>query len=372
MEQYYMGIDIGSTTVKFYITNQNDQCVFSKYQRHNSDIKQAIYELLQEIEIDLGNISVIAVMTGSGGLSLSTYLGIPFVQEVIACTKTVETYIPECDVAIELGGEDAKITYFEGTLEQRMNGTCAGGTGAFIDQMATLLQTDAAGLNELAKNYQTVYPIASRCGVFAKTDIQPLLNEGARKEDIAISIFQAVVNQTISGLACGKPIKGKVAFLGGPLYFLDQLRQRFIETLHLEKDQIIFPKDSQLFVAQGAALLSKQETKEYQINQLITLLENEEQSFEQETNTLEPLFKDEEEKSEFYQRHYVSKVKKADINQVKGNVYLGIDVGSTTSKAVLIDEEGSLLYSFYNSNEGNPLKIVVEIIKEYIKDCLKV
>ena len=217
MKNYFMGIDVGSTTIKIYITDQDDNCIYSKYERHYSDIQATIKTLLEEIKEKFGNIKVVSVMTGSGGLSLSEYLGIKFVQEVIACTKTIETYIPECDVAIELGGEDAKITYFQGTLEQRMNGTCAGGTGAFIDQMASLLQTDAAGLNELAKNYQMIYPIASRCGVFAKTDVQPLINEGANKEDIAISIFQAVINQTISGLACGKPIRGKVAFLGGPL-----------------------------------------------------------------------------------------------------------------------------------------------------------
>lgn len=238
--KYYLGIDVGSTTVKLYLTDENDKCLFSKYTRHFSDVRKTIYELLIEVKNQMGDIDLYPVMTGSGGLSLADKLGISFIQEVIACTKTVETYIPQTDVVIELGGEDAKITYFEGQLEQRMNGTCAGGTGAFIDQMATLLKTDAAGLNEYAKNYKTIYPIASRCGVFAKTDIQPLINEGVSKEDIAVSIFQAVVNQTISGLACGKPIRGNVAFLGGPLYFMDQLRERFIETLGLTEDEIIF------------------------------------------------------------------------------------------------------------------------------------
>ena len=227
MSQYYLGIDVGSTTVKAYLTDEKDVCLFSRYVRHNSDVRNTILTLLEEIHQEYPGINIYPVITGSGGLSISQSLNVKFVQEVIACTKTIETYIPQTDVAIELGGEDAKITYFEGSLEQRMNGTCAGGTGAFIDQMATLLQTDASGLNELAKNHQRIYPIASRCGVFAKTDVQPLINEGARKEDIAASIFQAVVNQTISGLACGKPIKGKVAFLGGPLYFLSELRQRF-------------------------------------------------------------------------------------------------------------------------------------------------
>ena len=364
MKNYFMGIDVGSTTIKIYITDQDDNCIYSKYERHYSDIQATIKTLLEEIKDKFGNIKVVSVMTGSGGLSLSEYLGIKFVQEVIACTKTIETYIPECDVAIELGGEDAKITYFQGTLEQRMNGTCAGGTGAFIDQMASLLQTDAAGLNELAKNYQMIYPIASRCGVFAKTDVQPLINEGANKEDIAISIFQAVINQTISGLACGKPIRGKVAFLGGPLYFLDQLRKRFIETLNLKDDEVIFPDNSQLFVAMGATLLAKEENKVINIDSLLERLSNLDDNMISHENTLEPLFKDEVDRNKFINRHYIDKVRKNDINGYVGDVYLGLDVGSTTTKAVLIDENDSLLYSFYNSNEGNPLDVVVKIIKE--------
>lgn len=365
MAMHYMGIDVGSTTVKIYITDEKDQCLFSKYQRHYSDIQATIKSLLQEVADSIGDIEVKVVMTGSGGLSLSQYLNISFIQEVIACTKTVETYIPECDVAIELGGEDAKITYFESSLEQRMNGTCAGGTGAFIDQMASLLQTDAAGLNELAKEYNMIYPIASRCGVFAKTDIQPLINEGANKEDIAISIFQAVVNQTISGLACGKPIRGKVAFLGGPLYFLDQLRGRFIETLHLQPEDIIFPDNSQLFVAMGACLLAKEDVnKEMLLSSILHKLENINEHLSDGTNTLEPLFNNEQELQDFRQRHYAVKVKKNDLHTYKGNVYLGIDVGSTTTKAVLVDENDSVLYSFYDSNEGNPLEVVVKIVKE--------
>lgn len=363
-KKYYMGIDVGSTTIKIYITDQDDNCIYSKYERHYSDIQATIKTLIKEVEEQFGNLKVTAVMTGSGGLSLSECLDVKFVQEVIACTKTIETYIPECDVAIELGGEDAKITYFQGSLEQRMNGTCAGGTGAFIDQMASLLQTDAGGLNELAKNYQMVYPIASRCGVFAKTDVQPLINEGANKEDIAISIFQAVVNQTISGLACGKPIRGKVAFLGGPLFFLDQLRQRFIETLNLQDDEIIFPDNSQLFVAMGAALLAKEEDKVTSITTLIDKLASIDDSMLTSENTLAPLFVSEDDRNEFRHRHYINKVRKNDIKGYVGNVYLGLDVGSTTTKAVLIDDNDSLLYSFYNSNEGNPLDVVVKIVKE--------
>ena len=363
-KNYYMGIDVGSTTIKIYITDQDDECIYSKYERHYSDIQATIKTLINEVLAKFGNLKITAVMTGSGGLSLSEYLDIKFVQEVIACTKTIETYIPECDVAIELGGEDAKITYFQGSLEQRMNGTCAGGTGAFIDQMASLLQTDAKGLNELAKNYQMIYPIASRCGVFAKTDVQPLINEGANKEDIAISIFQAVVNQTISGLACGKPIRGKVAFLGGPLFFLDQLRQRFIETLNLKDEDIIFPDNSQLFVAMGATLLAKEETSITDIETLINKLENIDDSMLANENTLPALFVDDDDRNEFRHRHYIDKVRKNDLKSYIGNVYLGLDVGSTTTKAVLIDDNDSLLYSFYDSNEGNPLNVVVKIIKE--------
>ncbi|MFV0395595.1 MAG: acyl-CoA dehydratase activase-related protein [Coprobacillaceae bacterium] len=361
----YMGIDVGSTTVKIYITDMQDNCIYSKYERHFSDIQLAIKKLLNDAKETLGNIEVKTVMTGSGGLSLSQYLDIPFVQEVIACTKTVETIIPECDVAIELGGEDAKITYFESSLEQRMNGTCAGGTGAFIDQMASLLQTDAGGLNKLAKNYEMIYPIASRCGVFAKTDVQPLINEGANKEDIAISIFQAVVNQTISGLACGKPIRGKVAFLGGPLYFLDQLRNRFIETLQLKEEDIIFPDNSQLFVAMGACLLAKEEEQtEKTFQQIIDKLNSIDGSITSSNNLLEPLFKDDQDREQFRKRHSQNKVRKADIKTYQGNAYLGIDVGSTTTKAILMDENESVLYSFYNSNEGNPLEVVIKIMKE--------
>ena len=251
---YRVGLDIGSTTVKIAVLDENDYLVYQEYQRHFANIKETIAEVIARAhEHALKGQQVKIHVTGSGGLSVAKWLSIPFVQEVIASTKTVEMLIPQTDVVIELGGEDAKITYFDGSIEQRMNGTCAGGTGAFIDQMAGLLMTDAAGLNALAEHSTTLYPIAARCGVFAKTDIQPLINEGAPKEDIAASIFQAVVNQTIAGLACGKPIRGNVAFLGGPLFFLPQLRRRFVETLHLTPEQTIVPENSQLFVAMGAA-----------------------------------------------------------------------------------------------------------------------
>lgn len=364
MSQYYLGIDVGSTTVKAYLTDENNKCLYSNYVRHNSDVRNTILTLLEEISQEYLDIEIYPVITGSGGLSISESLNIRFVQEVIACTKTIETYIPQTDVAIELGGEDAKITYFDGALEQRMNGTCAGGTGAFIDQMATLLQTDASGLNELAKKHQRIYPIASRCGVFAKTDIQPLINEGAQKEDIAASIFQAVVNQTISGLACGKPIKGKVAFLGGPLYFLDQLRQRFIETLKLKDDDIIFPDNSQLFVAMGACLNAKEVKDPILLQQLIHNLKELKNQGNESSHTLEPLFHNEDELNGFRLRHLQAKTKKRNIKKYQGDIYLGIDVGSTTSKVILIDNEGSILYSFYNSNEGNPLDLIIRIMKE--------
>ena len=256
-----LGIDIGSTTVKLVLLDDEGGVVYSKYERHMSNVFEKVEELVEEMYAQYGDIKIQTVITGSGGLSLANLLGIHFEQEVIACSKAVETLIPETDVAIELGGEDAKITFYGSTIEQRMNGTCAGGTGAFIDQMAVLLNTDAGGLNEAAKNVKMIYPIAARCGVFAKTDIQPLINEGASIEDLAASIFQAVVNQTISGLACGHPIKGKVAFLGGPLTFLSELRKRFIETLELSIEDVIFPEDSKFFVAIGAAMLAENKTE---------------------------------------------------------------------------------------------------------------
>src|SRR5574344_94835 len=255
-----IGIDVGSTTVKIAVLDDNDILIYSDYERHRADIRSTIITVVNqaldvlEKKVFGGKDRTVTVkVTGSGGLSVSQWLSVPFIQEVIAATTAVKKIIPQTDVVIELGGEDAKITYFRGGVEQRMNGTCAGGTGAFIDQMAALLETDADGLNLLARDATNLYPIAARCGVFAKTDVQPLINEGARREDIAASIFQAVVSQTISGLACGKPIRGNVAFLGGPLHFLDQLRERFIITLKLTGDAIIVPEDSQLFVAAGAA-----------------------------------------------------------------------------------------------------------------------
>jgi len=358
-----LGLDAGSTTVKLVILDENNNLIYHRYERHYADIKNTILNLIKEA-FDLFRDKEISItVTGSGGLSVSKWLGVSFIQEVIAGTKTVERYIPQTDVAIELGGEDAKITYFDSGVDQRMNGTCAGGTGAFIDQMASLLQTDAAGLNELAKEHKVIYPIAARCGVFAKTDIQPLLNEGAAKEDIAASVFQAVVNQTISGLACGKPIRGKVAFLGGPLYFLSELRKRFIETLNLTNDQIIFPNNSQLFVAIGAALASG-EQESMPFGKLMDKTMEIKDVVSHEVQRLRPLFANEKELAEFRARHDKSKVKRKELSNYEGNCYLGLDAGSTTTKAVLIDEEGSILYSYYGSNAGSPLKSTIRILKE--------
>ena len=253
-EILHVGLDVGSATVKIIVMNSNKETIYSNYERHFSDTKNTICNTLEKLAEKYPNNKFTLALTGSGAMSAAKFLGVDFIQEVVSCKRAVEKYIPKTDVVIELGGEDAKIIYFDESIEQRMNGTCAGGTGAFLDQMASLLHTDTQGLNTLAKNYNTIYPIASRCGVFAKTDIQPLLNEGAAKEDIAASIFQAVVNQTISGLACGRPIKGNIAFLGGPLNYLSELRQRFIETLNLKPEEIIIPEEAHLIVAKGAAL----------------------------------------------------------------------------------------------------------------------
>ena len=255
-----LGIDIGSTTVKIAILDEHHNILFSDYERHFANIRETLSALLKKAYDQLGELQLHPMITGSGGLTLANHLGVPFTQEVVAVATSLQELAPKTDVAIELGGEDAKIIYFEGgNVEQRMNGICAGGTGSFIDQMASLIQTDASGLNEYAKNYKSLYTIAARCGVFAKTDIQPLINEGATKEDLSASIFQAVVNQTISGLACGKPIRGHVAFLGGPLHFLSELKAAFIRTLNLDDEHIIDVDNSHLFAAIGSALNAKEE-----------------------------------------------------------------------------------------------------------------
>ncbi len=357
-----LGIDIGSTTVKIVIMNENGELLFSDYERHFANIQETLASLIKKASDSLGEITVHPVITGSGGLTISKHLDIPFVQEVVAVSTSLQDYAPQTDVAIELGGEDAKIIYFTNGIDQRMNGICAGGTGSFIDQMASLLKTDAAGLNEYAKNYQAIYPIAARCGVFAKTDIQPLINEGATKPDLSASIFQAVVNQTISGLACGKPIRGNVAFLGGPLHFLTELKQAFIRTLNLSEDEIISPEHSHLFAAIGSAMNAKPEISKT-LSELHELLSKGiEMDFE--VHRMTPLFNNEEEYEEFKMRHSLHSVKKGNLADYKGNCFLGIDAGSTTTKVALVGEDGSLLYSFYSSNNGSPLKTAIRSIKE--------
>lgn len=358
-----LGVDVGSTTVKLILLDDGGKIIYSRYQRHMSNVFETVVELLKKMYEEVGDISFRPVITGSGGLSLAKVLNIPFEQEVITCSAAVETLIPETDVAIELGGEDAKITFYGQTIEQRMNGTCAGGTGAFIDQMAVLLNTDATGLNEAAKKHTMIYPIAARCGVFAKTDIQPLINEGAPIEDLAASIFQAVVNQTISGLACGHTIKGKVAFLGGPLFFLSELRKRFIETLELKDEDIIFPQDSQYFVAIGAAM-NASKYDEIRFGDIIKRMDEADPSVLSDTKHIAPLFKDEDDYDAFRSRHEEHRISRKNISEAKGPVYLGIDAGSTTTKAAVIDGDRSLLYSYYVGNEGKPLEATINMLKE--------
>lgn len=362
MGYYKLGIDVGSTTIKVVALDSYNKVIYNDDRRHFSDIKNTLIDSLEECFKKIGNFDLKITVTGSGGIGVAQWLQCDFQQEVIACTRAVEEFINKTDVVIELGGEDAKITYLKGGIDQRMNGTCAGGTGAFIDQMAILLNTDAQGLNILARDAENIYPIASRCGVFAKTDIQPLINEGAKKSDIAVSIFQAVVDQTISGLACGKPIRGKVTFLGGPLHFLDSLRERFIKTLNLKEGEYFAPENSEIYVALGAAILSENNeiisSKEL-IKKLNSISEK-----EIEDNFLEPLFKNDKEYFDFKKRHDSSVVPKSDLKTYKGNIFLGIDVGSTTTKAVVLGQNGELLYSSYNNNEGSPLNKTLEILKE--------
>ena len=353
-KSHTLGIDIGSTTVKIAVLDADNHVLFSDYKRHFANIQETLSDLLGKAVSELGDTWAAPVITGSGGLSLANHLNVPFVQEVIAVSSALQSYAPQTDVAIELGGEDAKIIYFEGgNVEQRMNGVCAGGTGSFIDQMASLLQTDASGLNGYAKNYHALYSIAARCGVFAKTDIQPLINDGAAREDLAASIFQAVVNQTISGLACGKPIRGHVAFLGGPLHFLSELRAAFIRTLKLDDEHVIAPDDSHLFAAIGSALNSKKE-EFVALSEMRARLDGKIQ-MEFEVERMEPLFESQEDYARFTARHDRHQVPMKELSSYSGKAFLGIDAGSTTTKAALVGEDGSLLYSFYQNNNGDPL-----------------
>ena len=359
----HVGLDVGSTTVKIVVIDSNKKEIYSDYTRHFSDTKNTVCKVLESLPEKFPNSKFTIALTGSGAMSAATFLGLPFIQEVVACKRAVEKFIPQTDVVIELGGEDAKIIYFDQSIEQRMNGTCAGGTGAFLDQMASLLDTDTAGLNELAKDYTTIYPIASRCGVFAKTDVQPLINEGAEKSDIAASIFQAVVNQTISGLACGRPIRGTVAFLGGPLNYLPELRKRFIETLHLKPEEIVVPEEAHLLVAKGACLDAIDNTP-ISIDELKQKIQNLRNSQDNTTHPIDPLFNSMDEYEKFKERHEKAKVPRKDLDSFEGDCFIGIDAGSTTTKLVLTDNEDNLLYSLYANNEGNPLKSVMKMLKE--------
>ncbi|MGE4509145.1 MAG: acyl-CoA dehydratase activase-related protein [Eubacteriaceae bacterium] len=355
-----LGIDIGSTTVKIVVIDDQKQIIFFDYQRHYADISRCVKAMLERAIIKLGNLEIFVATTGSGGISRSQKL--PYIQEVMAVTKAIQAYAPETDVAIELGGEDAKIIYLTDELEQRMNGICAGGTGSFIDSMALLLNADAAALNELARNFKTLYPLASRCGVFAKTDLQPLINQGAEKADLAASIFQAVVNQTISGLACGRPISGNVAFLGGPLFFLDQLRAAFIKTLDLSPKQIITPANGHLFAAIGAAE-SSQNSELILLSHLTSLLCNN-PNVTPARKRLPALFKNDVAVNAFQKRHSKHFIQQKNLSDFQGKCYLGIDAGSTTTKLALIAADGSLLYSFYQNNQGNPIQTASQALKE--------
>ncbi len=362
MDEYRAGIDIGSTTVKLVLLDELDRIVFGKYRRHQAHTQETLAELLAEAREAVGECALRVKITGSGSINLGKALEIGFVQEVVAVARALERVAPETDVAIELGGEDAKIIYFTGGLEERMNGVCAGGTGSFIDQMASLLHTDAAGLDEAAREYRQIYPIAARCGVFAKTDIQPLINEGASRADLAASIFQAVVNQTISGLACGKPIRGRVAFLGGPLHFLPELKAAFVRTLRLTPETTVDPANSHLFAAMGAALESA-DAEALPIGGLIDRLQKG-VAVSFEMPRLPALFENEEEYEEFRQRHSKARVAKGDLAAYRGDCFLGIDAGSTTTKMALIGSEGQLLWSFYSGNGGDPIRTAMRAAEE--------
>lgn len=356
-----LGLDVGSTTVKAVLLSSTNKILFSDYRRHNADVRTEFTRLLEDIENQFPGIEVVAALTGSGGLALAETMQIPFVQEVVAETAATRKYHPNVDVIIELGGEDAKITYLHPSPEQRMNGTCAGGTGAFIDQMATLLHTDASGLNDLAEKKTQIYPIASRCGVFAKSDLQPLINQGAAPEDLAASIFAAVATQTIAGLACGRPIRGTVMFLGGPLHFLPQLRKAYEEQLP-KVDSFVAPEDAQLYVALGAALMAADENSP--TVPLTTLIDHlDSGATTQTSNRLRPLFRNDEERAQFTTRHSQATIAQVPLSEARGRCWLGIDAGSTTIKATLIDEDNRIVFSHYASNEGNPVAAAVEIVR---------
>lgn len=360
-----IGIDVGSTTVKVVLLNKDNEILSRDYQRHLSKVREKTVEMLEAVKDIVKDEEIRVAITGSAGLGVAQASQIDFVQEVFASAQAVETIYPETSAAIELGGEDAKIIFFEGVMEERMNGSCAGGTGAFIDQMATLLDKSVTELDDLALNADRIYSIASRCGVFAKTDIQPLLNQGARKEDVAASIFQAVVDQTIAGLAQGRKIQGQVVFLGGPLFFFKALRQRFKETLNLSDEKCIFPDNGDVFVAIGASLYARENASSTTFESLIDRVIHSQSKIEYSSNQ-KPLFASQEAYDEFKNRHARATVSEYPIESYQGKAYLGVDAGSTTTKLVLMSEKNELLYSYYASNKGNPVAIVqTELMKIY-------
>ncbi len=365
--KYLLGIDIGSTTTKLVLMD-DDEIIYEKYQRHFSKVRETTANLLKKMKEKVGEISLNVAISGSAGLGVAQSCDIDFVQEVYATGETVYKLAPDTGVVIELGGEDAKVIFYKGGIDERMNGSCAGGTGAFIDQMAVLLDMDVDTMDTESLKAERIYPIASRCGVFAKTDIQPLLNQGAKKSDIAASIYQAVVNQTITGLIQGRKIEGKVMFLGGPLYFCDGLKKRFCETLKLDENTAVFPEYGRFSVAMGAAMFSKK-GKPTTLNNLIENIENSKENENLDIDRLNPLFENEDEYNEFCDRHNKAYVDQRDINTYSGNAYLGIDCGSTTTKLVLIAEDKSILYSYYDSNKGNPVLLVLDELKKIRNLC---
>ena len=363
-----IGIDIGSTTVKVVVLDEQNKLLFRSYERHYSKARERTCETLRDLRGLLAGQQVRLLITGSAGLGVAKASGLDFVQEVYATAAAVREFIPGTDAVIELGGEDAKIIFFGGTLEERMNGSCAGGTGAFIDQMATLLNVSVDELDELSLKHEKIYPIASRCGVFAKSDIQPILNQGGRKEDVAASIFQAVVDQTVAGLTQGRELTGKIVFLGGPLHFLMGLRERFVDTLKLDSDHAIFPKDGDCFAAIGAALCTEDSAHLRSYEELLDLLEHAATNASP-VDTMPPLFTDPADYEAFSARHSAMTVPTVDLAGYTGDAYLGIDAGSTTTKMVLIDPDCNILYAFYHSNQGNPVSIVRPQLQEIYAQC---
>lgn len=365
---YKIGIDAGSTTLKCIVLNEEDKILYSNYERHYSKVREKLIEELENIKGIIENKKFKIAITGSAGYGISKEYNLPFVQEVFATTLAIKRYYDDVDVAIELGGEDAKIIFLTGGFEERMNSSCAGGTGAFIDQMAHLMGLTVDEMDNLSLKNENIYEIASRCGVFAKTDIQPLLNQGARKEDISASVFQSVVNQTIGGLAQGRSIEGKIMFLGGPLYFCKGLRERFIKTLKLKDNDVVSPENAQVFVAIGSAIYSKENNKKYEYDELLNIIKENHNEIST-MNVIDPLFNSEEEYNEFKERHKKAKVKVSDINNYTGDAYVGIDAGSTTTKVVLIDKEDNILYEYYGSNKGNPIEVVKKELKHIYNIC---